>query len=168
MRPWFVHLIILVALAILGIAIYLMETLTPASSGGLFLRYDATKLYWLGFMGYSSISTFIVLSVFVTLKFSKSRFNAKTVILSHILPIGVVWISLQLGIHDFIQNAWQKKRAVPGKKAQQRFQEYSKKRLKIPPSAPLKTFDYKESNGQVELHKQVENLAPDANSQKRK
>ena len=164
MLPWFLHFGILMILTIVGLTIYIMETLSPAAPGGLFLKYDATTLYWLGFLGYSAISTSVVLSVFIALKFTKYQFTTKVVILSHILPIGLVWISLQLGIHDFIQNTWKSKVAMPVEGAQQQKHTHSRNRLKTLPPTPIKNFKYKSSNGPVEIHSQEGKLIPHANS----
>ena len=63
MRPYTLHLCILAVFMIPGVALFIMETFSPETGGLLFRKYDATKLYWLGLIGYSVITTFIVLSL---------------------------------------------------------------------------------------------------------
>ena len=143
MRPYLVHLCILAALMVLGIALFLAETLSSETSGMLFGKYAATRLYWLVFMGYAVISTAIVTSVHVFHRLIRKVFTKKAVILSHVLPIGLVWVLIELNIHDMIQNAWQRssnRRSVTG---QQPAQDDPKQKPQIPQAPLSKPFLYR-------------------------
>ena len=88
MRPFVIHILFLTVLTILGIALLAMEMLSPQNSGGLIKKFTFTKLYWLAFIGYSMVSTFIVLSVGLFHKIRKRTFTQKAAILCHVIPNG--------------------------------------------------------------------------------
>jgi len=155
MRPFVIHIFILTALIILGIALFAMETLSTQTSGWLIKKFTFTKLYWLALIGYSLVSTIIVLSVGFIHKIRKKSFTKKAVILSHVIPIGLLWIFLSLGFHDLIQDAW-KNRTKKFKPYPQQVQiEQTEKKRSPIPAAPLKkNLKYKASGKPVEPDKQ--------------
>jgi hypothetical protein len=155
MRPFIMHLIILTGLIILGISLFTMEALSTQTSGWLIKKYTFTKLYWLGLIGYSLISTFIVLSVGFFYKIKKRSFTKKAVILSHVIPVGLAWIFISLGFHDLIQDAWKnttnKFKHIP---KQDQYEQTEKRRLPIPATPLLKNLPYKAPDKPVEPDKQ--------------
>ena len=155
MRPYVIHILILTSFIILGIALFVMETLTPESSGGLIRKFTFTKLYWLAFIVYSLVSTFIVLSVGFYHKLKKRSFTPKAVILSHVIPIGLLWIFISLGFHDLIQDAW-KNRTKKFKHGPQQVQieQTEKKRSPIPATPLTKSLKYKAGDKPIEPDKQ--------------
>ncbi len=104
MRPFTFHILILVVLLVLGAVLFTGEALSPESSWGLIRRYTFTRLYFLALIGYAFISTFIVLCVRGFYGLRSKVFTRTAVILSHVIPVGLVWIAVELGIHDYIQN----------------------------------------------------------------
>ena len=155
MRPFVIHIIILTSLIILGIALFAMETLSIQNSGWLIKKFTFTKLYWLAFIGYSLVSSFIVLSVGLFHKIRKRSFTKKAVILSHVIPIGLLWIFISVGFHDLIQDAW-KNRTKKFKHSPQQVQieQTEKKRSPIPATPLTKSLKYKASDKPVEPDKQ--------------
>ncbi|UCD81494.1 MAG: hypothetical protein JSW26_08760 [Desulfobacterales bacterium] len=155
MRPFLIHIFILTSFIILGIALFTMEALSPQSSGWLIKKFTFTKLYWLAFIGYSLASTFIVLSVGLFHKIRKKTFTKKAVILSHVIPLGLLWIFISLGFHDLIQDSW-KNRTKKFKHHPQQVQiEQTEKKRPPIPAAPLKkSLNYKASGKPVEPDKQ--------------
>lgn len=155
MRPFIMHIIILTGLIILGITLLSMEALSPETSGSLIKKYTFTKLYWLGLSGYSLISTFIVLCVGVFYKIKKRFFTKKAVVLSHVIPLGLVWIFISLGFHDLLQNAWKNRikdfKHIP---KQVEYEQSEKKRSPIPATPLSKNLKYKTSDKPVEPDKQ--------------
>lgn len=156
MRPFVIHIFILASLIILGIALFAMEMLTTQEGGWLIKKFTFTKLFWLAFIGYSLVSTFIVLSVGLFHKIRKRSFTKKTVILSHVIPIGLLWISISLGFHDLIQDAWKnrtkkfKHRPLPVQ-----IEQGKKERIPIPPAPMTKILKYKAPGKPVEPDKQI-------------
>jgi len=155
MRPFVIHIFILTSLIILGIALFAMETLSPQNSGGLIKRFTFTKLYWLAFIVYSLFSSFIVLSVGLFYRIRKRSFTKKAVILSHVIPIVLLWIFISLGLHDLIQDAC-KNRTKEFKHTPQQVQieQTEKKRSPIPATPLRKNLKYKASGKPVEPDKQ--------------
>ena len=151
MRPFFAHIGILSVLIMLGVALLAMEALSPQAIGGLIKKFTFSKLYWMGFILYSLISTVIVLGVGFFHKIKKKAFTAKAVILSHVIPIGLVWIFISFGFHDMIQDAWQNK-TKPFRPIQKPIQDEQKERQRLPiPPTPLpKHLKYKTSDIPVE------------------
>ena len=156
MRPFVIHIIILSFLIILGIALFAMETVSIQNPGGLIKRFAFTKLYWLAFIVYSLISTFIVLSVCLFYKIKRLSLTKKAVILSHAIPIGLLWIFISLGFHDLIQDAWKNWTKKFKRNPQQVQIEQTKKERPPILSAPLeKNLIYKDSGKPVEPEKQM-------------
>ena len=136
MGPFLLHLCILAVLTIPGAALFIMEALSSSAGGVIFGKYDATKLYWLGLIGYSIISTVIVLSLNLICRIKKTPFTQNATILSHILPVVFVWVFIQLGLHDLIQDTWQEK--VKEKKSISKQVHKKTERQRPPiPRAPL-------------------------------
>jgi len=136
MRPYLVHLSILAALMVLGIASFLAEAFFFETSDMLFGKYAATRLYWFVFMGYAIVSTAIVASVYVFHRLTRKVFTKKAVILSHILPIGFVWLLVEFNIHDTIQNVWQRSAYQGSVTGQQPVRDVPKQKPQVP-QAPL-------------------------------
>ena len=139
----------------MGIALFAMETLSTQNSGWLIKKFTFTKLYWLAFIGYSLISTFIVLSVGLFHKIRKRSFTKKAVILSHVIPIGLLWIFINLGFHDLIQDAWKNRtKKLKHDPQQVQIEQTEKKRFPIPATPFPKNLKYKTSDKPVEPDKQ--------------
>ena len=155
MRPFVVHLLILTALMALGIALFAMEALTPRS-GGLIQKFTITTLYWFAFIGYSLVSTCIVLSVGLFLKIKQEALTQKAVVLSHLIPIGLLWIFISLGFHDLIEDKWDNRAQEP-KHSPGRVQgeQTEKKRLPTPPAPSRKILQYDSSAQPVESDKKT-------------
>ena len=141
MRPYILHLCILAVIMIPGVALFTMEALFTQTGGALFRKFDATKIYWLGLIGYSAISTLIVLALNFIYRIKNKQFNKKTTILCHILPIILVSLFIQLGLHDLIQNIWQAKAKEKKNISKQIPKKTDRQRLRVP-RAPLEKHLY--------------------------
>ena len=134
----------------LGIALLAMEALIPGS-GGLIQKFTVTKLYWLAFIGYSLVSTCIVLSAGLFLKTKKAVLTKKAVILSHLIPVGLLWVFVSLGLHDSIEDAWndraEKKKHRLG---QVQIEQAEMKKLPTPPAPSRQNLKYQSSARPVE------------------
>lgn len=108
MGPLGLHLFIVAALVIPGVALFTMEMLSPTNNEWLMRRFFLTELFSLAFFGYSLGSTIIVISVGLFLQSRKRAFTKKAVILSHVILIGLLWSFFQLGFHDLLEDAWKK------------------------------------------------------------
>jgi hypothetical protein len=155
MGPFLLHLCILAVLMIPGVAMFIMEALSPAAGGVIFSKYDATKLYWLGLVGYSVVSTFIVLSLNLICRIKKTPFTKKATILSHILPVVFVWVFIQLGLHDLIQDTWQEKVKEKKNISKQVHKKTERQRPPIPRAPFSKKLIYKESGKPIEQEEQT-------------
>ncbi|MBT8345813.1 MAG: hypothetical protein KJO26_14830 [Deltaproteobacteria bacterium] len=155
MRPFVIHILILTSLIALGIAIFIMEALI-SSGGGLIQKFAFTKLYWLAFIGYSIFSTFIVLSISIFHKIKKEVLTKKAVILSHVIPIGLLWVFISLGFHDLIEDAWNN-RATKLKYSSEKaeIEQAENKRLPIPPAPSKQILKYDSPEKPVEPDKQT-------------
>jgi hypothetical protein len=142
MRSFRLHIYILAALTVPGIALFAAEALSLKESGWLVQQYAFTRLYWLAFSGYALGSTCIVLSVGLFHKIRKTPLSRTSVILSHAIPVALVWISISLGLHDRIQEVWKKSdlRQPP------RMEQTERKRPPIP-AAPIQKRPIYESSG---------------------
>jgi hypothetical protein len=109
MRPAIIHVIILAGFCIIGFALLTMEALTPQLPGGLIKQYTFTKLYWLALGFYSLITTTVVLSVGIYYRIKDKPLTGKSVVLSHVIPVALVWLSIHFGLHDRMQDAWKNK-----------------------------------------------------------
>lgn len=155
MRPFVVHILILTSLIALGVAIFTMEALTP-NSGGLIIKFTFTKLYWLAFIGYSIVSTFIVLSIGIFYKIKKEILTKKAVILSHVVPIGLLWIFISLGFHDLIEDAWNNMGTeLKYSSEQAEIEQAENKSPPIPPAPSKQILKYDSSGTPVEPDKQT-------------
>ena len=151
MLPFIMHIIILTGLITLGIALLIMEALSTQTGGWLIKKFTFTKLYWLGFIVYSLISTFIVLSVGLFYKIKKRSFTKKAVILSHVIPVGLVWIFISFGLHDMIQDVWKNKtKEFKPIQKQIQYKQTNKERFPIPATPLPKKLEYKTSDKPVE------------------
>lgn len=158
MRPFSLHLCILTVLLIPGVALFIMEALSSSAGGVIFSKYDATKLYWLGLIGYSVISTVIVLSLNLICSIKKRRFTPKAAILSHVLPVVFVWVFIQLGLHDLIQDTWQEKVKEKKSISEQVHKKTERQRPPIPRAPLSKQLIYKESGKPIEQEEQTATL----------
>jgi len=93
-------------LAVIGIWLYWFETLHPGPNGPLFRQYDATRLYWIGWISYAVASTIIVSVTAATYRLRRRKVTGTTIILSHLIPVALLWVIIQLGIHDLVETAW--------------------------------------------------------------
>jgi hypothetical protein len=156
MRPYVLHLCILAVVMIPGIALFIMETLSPETGGFLFRKYDATKIYWIGLMGYATVSTSVVFALNIIFSIKKKPFNKKAVISGHALPVVFIWVFIQLGLHDLIQNIWQQH--VEQKKSISKHVHKKKDRQgpRVPGTPLSKHLYYKSSEDPIEQEKQTE------------
>jgi len=122
-----------------------METLLPQTGGGLFSKFDATKIYWLGLIGYSVISTLAVLALNFIYRIKNKHFSKKATILCHILPIVLVSVFIQLGLHDLIQNIWQEQVKEKNSISKQNHKKTDRQRPRVP-RAPLSKHLYYEGS----------------------
>ena len=151
MRPYIIHILILTCLIILGSALFAMEAISPQSSGVLIKKFTFTKLYWLALLGYSVVSTFIVLAVGIFYKIRKRSFTKKAVILSHVIPVGLAWIFISFGFHDLIQDAWKNRRKDFKHTAKEAPHEQAEKKRHPIPATPLpRNLNYKSPGKPVE------------------
>jgi len=141
-----------------GVALFILETLLSQTGGGLFRRYDATKIYWLGLIGYSVISTLIVLVLSFIYRIKNKHFSKTVAILCHILPIVFVSVFIQLGLHDLIQNIWQEQVKEKKSISKQIHIKTHRQRLRVP-SAPLsKNLYYEGSERPIEQERQTDSV----------
>lgn len=110
-HPMRVHLGILGALLALGILVTAVDTF-GGRSGGLFSRLTVTRLYWLAFAVYGLVSTLDVLAVAAVQGIRGRRLTPFAVVMSHLLPIVLVWLLLSLGVHDWLQDAMRERPAA--------------------------------------------------------
>jgi hypothetical protein len=150
MRAFRLHIYILAALTLPGIALFAAEALSPRESGWLIQQYAFTRLYGLAFFGYALGSTCIVLSVGLFYKIRKAPLTRTSVILSHGIPVALVWISISLGLHDRIQEVWEKSdlRQPAG------MEQAERKRPPIPAAPIQKSPIYESSGNAAEPEKQ--------------
>lgn len=106
MRPLLVHGVILAVLAGIGVLVLAVEGLSTRDAGWVIGRFTLARLYWLALSGYALASTFIVLSVAFVQRVRERPFSGKAVILSHAVPVGLVWILVSLGFHDLVQDVF--------------------------------------------------------------
>ena len=135
MRPFLVHILILTPLIILGIASFGIEAV-ETSYDRLGLRYAFTIIYWFALIGYSLLSTFIVLLVGLFYKIKKRSFTKKAVILSHVILIGLLCIFVSLGFYDLIEDAWKNRKNFKHISRQVQIKQTEKKPFPIP-TAPV-------------------------------
>ena len=154
MRPYRLHLCILAALMIPGTALFIMETLSSQTGGVLFRKYDASKLYWLGLIGYSIISTSIVSSLNLFFRIKKRGFSKKAVMLSHLLPVVAVGVFIQLGLHDLIQNIWRDSESEKKNVSRQVHKKTDRQKLRIPRAPLSKPLIYQQSGNAIASEKQ--------------
>jgi hypothetical protein len=167
MRPYILHLCILAALIISGVALLIMEMMSSQSGGLLFRKYDATKLYWLGLIGYSIVSTLIVLSMHLLYRIQKRRFNKNAILFGHILPVAAVWVFIQLGLHDLIQDTWHDHVIKTQRSAKQVYQKPGRPRVPAPRVPLSKQLVYQQSGNAIEPKNQTattgsNNLSPES------
>ena len=152
MRPFVVHILILTPLIILGIASFAIEALDTSHKAHL--RYIFTICYWLALIGYSLVSTFIVLSVSLFYKIKKRSFTKIAVILSHVILIGVLYIFVSSGLYSLTANAWKNRNFFDISQKVQ-IEQTERKPFPIPTAPVTEKFKYKTPGGMpVEPDKQ--------------
>ena len=133
-RSSILHLSILLALVLLGVALFLSEASFGESGGIQLQRYGATQLYWFALLIYAGASTLIVASVYLALRIKGRHFTSIAVVLSHVVPIALVLTSIELGVHDAIEDAWKQGSRV----IQLQTRRETPARRPEPPTAPLR------------------------------
>lgn len=167
MRPYTLHLCILAVIMIPGVGLLVMETLLAQTGGGLFRRYDATKIYWLGLIGYSVVSTFIVLALNIFYRIKNKQFSKKATVLCHILPILLVSVFIQLGLHDLIQNIWQEQVKEKKSISKQINRKTDRQRPRIPRAPLAKHLYYQGSEKPIEQERQTGSMEAENISEER-
>ena len=107
MRAFYTHFGILTALCGLGLAALVSELLTEDSPGGLFTRHALTRPLWMGIGLYAGVSTLLVILVWGTLRHLRRSYPPLGVVVTHLLPVALITLILDLGVHDWIQTAWE-------------------------------------------------------------
>ena len=161
MRPYILHLCILAALMIPGVGLFIMEMVSSQSGGLLFRKYDATKLYWLSLIGYSVVTTLIVLSMHLFFRIQKRRFSKNAIIFGHILPVAAVWVFIQLGLHDQIQDTWRDHVIKKQRKSKQVYQKPGRPRVPVPRAPLSKQLIYQQSGNAIEPKNQTATAGSD-------
>jgi hypothetical protein len=161
MGPHLLHLCILVALMAPGVSLFAAEAFFWETGGMLFTQYAATKLYWLVFLGYTTVSTTIVASVNIVLRLVKRAFTKKAVVLCHVLPVALLWLLVEFNIHDTIQDMWETRAKRRQITETQPVHDTLRKRPHISPSPVLKPSLYRAPTGNpVEPQKQTADRSP--------
>ncbi len=104
MKPYPLHFIILVVLALPGGILYLQTYSAGYANAGLFSADAFTKVYWAIYGLYVLISTLIVVAVHLIMRVRKHTLKGWMIFIVHILPVGLLWLGIQVGIHDIIDN----------------------------------------------------------------
>jgi hypothetical protein len=104
-----VHGLILALLTLTGAAVWLMEWMAADTSGGLFVRYAATRIVWLGLGAYALFSTLLVLSVWCFTVWRRRPLRPAAVVLCHIIPVALGALMIHLGVHDALQSIGSKR-----------------------------------------------------------
>lgn len=103
MRPYLLHSAILAVLAIPGV-ILLVQSYGAGHSSGLFSADAFIKVYWVIYSLYILFSSLVVFSVHLVMRLRKKKLKNGSVVLAHVVPVGVLWTGVQLGIHDLIDD----------------------------------------------------------------
>ncbi len=103
MRAYLLHSAILAVLAVPG-GILLVQSYGTGHSGGLFSADSFIKVYWLVYGLYVLFSTLIIFAMHLIMRLQKKKLKNGLVVLAHVVPVGVLWIGVQLGIHDLIDD----------------------------------------------------------------
>ena len=149
MRPAIIHVIILAGFCVLGLALLTMEALTPQLPGALIKQYTFTKLYWLALGFYTLITTTTVLSVGIYYRIKDKPLTGKSVVLSHVIPAALVWLSIHFGLHDWMQDAWKNKTQGIESIHKQLQVETEEGRRRPIPSAPMHDIDEYQAPGTI-------------------
>lgn len=155
-----VHATILGLLMLPGIAVYGMEVLTPHSSGGLFRQFAFTKLYWLAFAVYALATTLIVTLIGFVQALRQKPLRGRAVILGHVIPVTLVWLSISLGLHDALQDAWKRHGAGATPATQQR-RDTDIRAIPAPPDPSARMRQYRAPGPVVEPREQTAAPAAD-------
>jgi hypothetical protein len=133
-----------------GIALLIMEVLSSQTGGILFRKFDATKLYFFGFMGYAVVSTLIFLTLHLIFNILKKPFTPKTAFFSHFLPVAFGWVIIQLGLHDLFQDIWQEHVRKMNSMSNQVQMKSDRPRVRVPRTPLSKNLPYKGSGNAIE------------------
>jgi hypothetical protein len=161
MKPYPLHVLILALLIIPGIALFFLEYFSDYKGGWIFSKYTLTKLYWLAYIVYAIGSTFIVTFIHLFLIVIKRRFTKLAVFLSHVIPIAVVWMSISFGIHDFIQDNWNRWTNPKGSDLSDRAPKKPKQRPPITQTPLSKRLPQQPPDTQTEQPKPMTTKNPD-------
>ncbi len=155
MRPFTIHIYILIVLSLLGVVLFAGEAFSPESTGGLIKKYTFTKLYWLAWVGYAVASTVIVLCVRGVYVLRRRVFTRTAVILSHVIPVGLLWIAIDLGIHDYIQDKINEgAQGARGNPSQFRNVPSAREKLPTAPLSEGKIHEYRDAGNTVQTEEQ--------------
>lgn len=110
-RSLLVHWLILAALAGLGVALTGVDALT-GEGGWLLARFTVSRLYWLAFGAYALVSTLDVLAVAAFQAMRRRALTPVAVVLAHVVPVLLIGILLNLGVHDWVQDALRERPAA--------------------------------------------------------
>jgi hypothetical protein len=104
------HAVILAVLLMPVLLSLLFEIVKPSSMGGfIFSQYAFTRLLFFLWVLYGLFSTLIVCLVFLISKIRHKGLSKTSVVLSHVIPVLLGFMFLQLGGHDKIQNFFKRK-----------------------------------------------------------
>ena len=155
MKPYLLHLCILAALIIPGVALLIMEILSSQTGGMLFRKFDATKLYFLGFMGYAVVSTLIFLTLHFVFHILKKQLTPRAALFGHLLPVAFGWVFIQLGLHDLFQDIWRDHVRETNIMSNQAQTKIDRTAAQLPRPPLSKKFPYRGSGNAIEPESQT-------------
>jgi hypothetical protein len=138
-----------------GVGLLIMEILSSQSGGMLFRKFDATKLYFLGFTGYAIVSTLIFLTLHLVFHILKRHLTAKAALFGHILPVAFGWVFLQLGLHDLFQDIWRDHLRKTNRMSNQVQMKIDRPRIRVPRPPLSKNLQYKGASNAIEPETQT-------------
>ena len=130
-----------------------MEFFSDQSGGWFFSKYTLTRLYWLVYMAYLVFSTSIAGCVHLVYRIKKRRFTRLAVMLSHVIPVALVWISLSFGIYDFIQDNSNRRTSSEGDNLSENTSKNPKQSPPIPQTPLSKPLPEQPKDAQVQESK---------------
>ncbi len=155
MQPYLLHLCILAALMIPGVALLIMEILSSQTGGMLFRKFDATKLYFLGFMGYAVVSTLIFLTLHFVFHILKKQLTPRAALFGHLLPVAFGWVFIKLGLHDLFQDIWRDHVREMNSRSNQVQMKIDRTEVQVPRTPPSKNVPYRGSGNAIEPKSQT-------------
>lgn len=70
----------------------------------MFSAHNFLKVFWIVYGLYVLFSTLIVCAMHLVMRLQKRKLKGGVIILAHVVPVGVLWVGVQLGIHDIIED----------------------------------------------------------------